>query len=190
MRQRRIQLAAGVAIVAIASVVATTAVAGGGDDRVREELTGVQEVPVVLTGAEGRFKAKIFSDRIDYELRYEDLEGEVRQAHIHIGQRLANGGIAVWLCDTASNPSPAPTTPECDPSPATVTGTIFPADVVSSMQATSQGIAAGEFDELVDAIQGGFTYANVHSTLAPGGEIRGQLDDDRDDDDDDRDDDD
>ena len=47
----------------------------------------------------------------------------------------------------------------------------------------AQGIAAGEFDELVDAIRDGFTYANVHSSLSPGGEMRGQLNDDRDDDD-------
>ena len=96
MRQRRIQLAAAVAVVAIASV-ATVAVAGGGN-QIREKLTGDEEVPVVLTGAEGKFKATISSDRIDYELRYEGLEGGITQAHIHIGQRLANGGISVWLC--------------------------------------------------------------------------------------------
>jgi hypothetical protein len=38
-----------------------------------------------------------------------------------------------------------------------------------------QGIAAGEFDELVRAIKAGVTYANVHSEMFPGGEIRGQL---------------
>jgi CHRD domain len=38
-----------------------------------------------------------------------------------------------------------------------------------------QGISAGQFDELVDAIRAGATYANVHTTLYPGGEIRGQI---------------
>ena len=178
MRQRRIQLAAAVAVVAIASVVATTAVAGG-DKKVREELTGLEEVPVVLTGAEGRFKAKIRSDRIEYELRYEDLEGAVTQAHIHVGQRLANGGISAWLCDTAGVPSPVDTTPACPPSPATVTGEITENEVVGP---ANQGIAPREFDELVEAIEDGLTYANVHSSLAPTGEIRAQLGD-RDDDD-------
>jgi hypothetical protein len=129
---------------------------------------------VVLTGAEGKFKAKIHSDRIEYKLRYEDLEGDVTQAHIHIGQRLANGGISVWLC---GNPNPPAITPPagtqtCPADPATITGTITAANVVGP---ANQGIAPGEFDELVDAIRDGFTYANVHSTLAPGGEIRGQL---------------
>ena len=43
-----------------------------------------------------------------------------------------------------------------------------------------QGIAAGEFAELVRALRAGAAYANVHTTAHPGGEIRGQVaDDDR-----------
>ena len=40
---------------------------------------------------------------------------------------------------------------------------------------TGQGILAGEFDELVEAIRAGATYANVHSTEFPPGEIRDQI---------------
>src|SRR6267143_1446342 len=39
----------------------------------------------------------------------------------------------------------------------------------------AQAIAPGEFAEVVRAIRNGAVYANVHSTLRPGGEIRGQL---------------
>jgi CHRD domain len=180
MRQRRIRLAAGIAVVAIASVVATTAVAGGGSE-ISEELEGFQEVPAVSTEAEGKFKARISDDEIRYELRYEDLEGNVTQAHIHFGQRDVNGGISVWLCETATNPSPDPTTQTCPPSPAKISGTITEENVVAS--AAAQGIAAGEFDELVRAIKAGVAYANVHSSMFTGGEVRGQFDDDRDDDD-------
>jgi len=38
-----------------------------------------------------------------------------------------------------------------------------------------QGIAATEFAEVLKAMREGVTYANVHSTLYPGGEIRGQI---------------
>ena len=182
MRQRRIQLAAAVAVVAIASVVATTAFAGGGKE-VREELEGFQEVPAVSTDAEGKFKAKIREDRIDYTLSYENLSGPVLQAHIHLGQFSVNGGISVFLCTNLGN-GPAGTQ-ACPPAPATITGTLRPADVIGpNAGPPPQGIAPGEFDELLRAIRAGVTYANVHSQPFPGGEIRAQLgDDDRDDDD-------
>ena len=57
---------------------------------------------------------------------------------------------------------------------ATVEGTRTAADMFGG--ATAQGIAPGEFDELVRALRAGATYANVHTTGRPGGEIRGQLD--------------
>jgi hypothetical protein len=173
MRQRRIYLAAAVAIVAIASVVATAAVAGDDGDA-DARLSGLEEVPVISTEGTGKFKAEIHSDRIDYKLSYRDLEGGgVLFAHIHLGQRTANGGVAAFLCGGGGKDP-------CPPSPATVRGTIRPADVIGP---TNQGIPAGAFDELVDRIEDGVTYANVHTSQFPGGEIRGQINDDRDDDD-------
>jgi hypothetical protein len=174
--RRRIQLTAFVAVIAVLGVVAA-AVATGGGRNISERLMGFQEVPAVSTGASGKFEARIgrFSDEIRYELSYRDLEGSVTQAHIHLGQERVNGGISVWLC---GNPSPTVTPPAgtqmWPPAPATITGTLEPDDVVGP---TGQGIDAGQFDELLDAIDAGVTYANVHSSRFPGGEIRGQLDD-------------
>jgi hypothetical protein len=174
MRRRRIQLVAAVAVVSIASVVATTAVAGDGDDDAEARLTGLEEVPVISTEGTGKFKAEIRSDRIDYKLSYRDLEGGgVLAAHIHLGQRTANGGVAAFLCGGGGKDP-------CPPSPATVRGTIRPADVIGP---TNQGLPAGGFDELVDRIEDGVTYANVHTSQFPGGEIRGQINGDEDDDD-------
>ena len=65
----------------------------------------------------------------------------------------------------------------CPAAPATITGTIGPEDVVGP---TGQGIEVGAFDELLDAIRAGVTYANIHTVGRPGGEIRAQLDDDDD----------
>jgi len=181
MRQKRVRLAAGVAVVAIASVVATAAFAGGGKE-IREELTGYEEVPAVSTEAEGKFKAEVRRDEIRWELRYEDLEGDITQAHIHFGQRDVNGGISVWLCgnpDPANNVNPPAGTQTCPADPAKISGVATAEHVVGP---AGQGIAPGEFEELLDAIRAGVTYANVHSTSFRGGEIRAQLDDDRDDD--------
>jgi hypothetical protein len=145
-------------------------------------LLGFEETPgAVSTVATGQFDAVINHDdtAISYRLSYTDLEGDVTQAHIHFGRRATSGGISVWLC---GNPSPTVTppagTPLCPPSPATVEGTLTAADVVGP---TAQGIAPGapgapgEFAELIRAIRDGSTYANVHSTKFPGGEIRNQI---------------
>jgi CHRD domain len=176
----RVKLAIGVAVVAALAAAGTVAVAGGGDS-IRERLTGYEEDPLVLsTTGNGMFKAHINEGQqtIDYRLRYADLEGAVQQAHIHFGGPRQSGGISVFLCTNLNN-GPAGTQ-ACPPAPATVTGTIRPADVIGP---AGQGIAAGEFTELVDAIRNGVTYVNVHSEKYTGGEIRAQLEEDDDNDD-------
>src|SRR3712207_4375667 len=90
---------------------------------------------------------------------------------MHFGQRGQSGGISVFLCTNLGN-GPAGTQ-ACPPSPGTVRGTIRAVDVIGPV---GQGIAAGEFGELLRAIRAGATYVNVHSTLWPAGEIRAQID--------------
>jgi CHRD domain len=179
----RLKLAIGVAVVAALAAAGTVAVAGGGDS-IRERLTGYEEDPLVLsTTGNGTFKAEVNERQkaIDYRLRYADLEGLVQQAHIHFGGPRQSGGISVFLCTNLNNGPVG--TQGCPAQPAEVTGTIRPADVIGP---AGQGIAAGEFGELIDAIRHGVTYVNVHSDKYMGGEIRAQLeeDDDRGDDDD------
>jgi hypothetical protein len=136
-------------------------------------MIGYLEVPAISTGATGSFEARIEGNELHYRLSYSDLEAAVTQAHIHFGQRSVNGGISIWLCGAGATPGPAGT-PTC-PSSGTVTRTVGPGDVVGP---AGQGIAAGQFDEIVAAMQAGGAYANVHSSLFPGGEIRSQINDD------------
>jgi hypothetical protein len=140
-------------------------------------LTGFREVPVpISTRASGEFKAEIIKDdTIAYELTYSGLEGTVTQGHIHFGQRFAAGGIALWLCQTTTNADPtklAPTCPQEAQGPTTVKGNLTVANLVGP---AAQGIAAGDFAEILKAIRAGVTYANVHSSTFTGGEIRGQI---------------
>jgi hypothetical protein len=171
VRNVRVKLAIAVAGVGVLAVVAA-AVAGNGT-QIRERLSGYQEVPAVSTAADGKIRATLHlsQDSISYRLSYEDLEGDVQQAHIHFGQRGVNGAVVVFLCSSIGTGPPG--TQECPASPATIEGTIGPDDVGAG--AADQGIDTGEFDELVDAIQAGVTYANVHSSKFPGGEVRAQL---------------
>lgn len=164
------------------SVVAFAATTGvrADDDRASNPLgaalVGFNEVPSISTGASGEFVARISKggDAIYWELSYRGLEGAVLQAHIHLGQPHANGGVSAFLCTNLGN-GPAGTQ-ACPPPPATIRGTIAMADVIGP---TGQGINAGEFAELVAAMRAGATYANVHSALFPGGEIRDQIHSDR-----------
>lgn len=145
---------------------------------VRARLVGFQEVPAISTPATGEFRGKIGprEAELTYELQYSGLLGSITQAHIHFGQRSVNGGIMIWLCGTTTNPGPSGT-PVC-PTEGKVSRTIGPADVIGP---TGQGISPGEFAEAMRAIRDGVAYANVHSTMWPGGEIRGQImDEDRD----------
>jgi hypothetical protein len=136
-------------------------------------LQGLSEVPSVATAATGKFSAN-FDDTnssIQYRLAYNGLEGDVRQAHIHFGQRKVNGGIMVFLCQTSFNPDPTGLAPTC-PQSGVVNGTLTAANVIGP---SGQGVDPGEFAELVAAIKAGAAYANVHSTKFPGGELRAQL---------------
>jgi CHRD domain len=166
-------------VLGVVASAAVTAIAQGGFKLIKESLTGYEEVPSVSTTGGGQFDARISNDesQIDWQLSYSDLEGAVQQAHIHIGNVGVNGGITVFLCTNLGN-GPAGTQP-CPAPPATISGTIVAADVSPNIPATAaartQGLNTGELDELILAIRAGATYANVHSTLWPGGEIRSQI---------------
>ena len=159
----------------------------------RAQLVGLNEVPAVSTGARGTFYAVVSQDDSSFTfwLSYSGLGFDAAQSHIHFGQHHTNGGISVWLCQSATNPAPASVAPRVTQCPtrattAPITATIRAADVVGP---AGQGISAGEFAELLTAMRAGAAYANVHSGIAgnpnatpptqtvgfPGGEIRGQI---------------
>ena len=165
-------------LVATSALVGAGAVAvadndGGGN--IKETLNGYEENMAISTPGVGEFRARIdgADETIHYKLSFERIPTEVRQAHIHFEKRTNNGPIVAWLCDSAANPSPRASTPECPAGGGTVEGVITRDDVGTG--SAGQGIAAGEFEEFVQAIRAGATYVNVHSVAFPGGEIRAQI---------------
>ena len=175
---------------AVFAVGATAFVLGDeGGRRFSEFLSGLKEAPnVVSTTGHGTFTAEINRDgtEIHYVLTFDDLEGDVRQAHIHIGHPQNSGGIVLWLCDSDQNPSPNADTPECnsgsdapeDQRSGRVEGTLTEEDV---RDLPLNGIAGapltspGELAEVIALIRAGRTYANLHTQKFGGGEIRSQL---------------
>jgi CHRD domain-containing protein len=188
------KLALAVAIVSLGAVaLIATAIAkngNGGGRSFSAKLSGYEEIipasfsagpPASFTGeagavstvGRGSFSARLRDDplRIEYRLRYQNLEGATTtQAHIHFGQKHTVGGVSAFLCGGSP---PASDKPACDPDSDTIEGTIDAADVIGP---AGQGIAATELPELIRAMRNGATYANVHTNLYPGGEIRGQID--------------
>lgn len=142
-------------------------------DVFRALLVGYQEVPAVSSQADGVFEGISAGDwtSIEYALAYAGLQGTVQQAHIHFAQSRVNGPIVIWLCGTTTNPGPAGT--QTCPQSGTIRGTITPANVLATP--TTQQLPAGAIGQIISAMQAGAAYVNIHTTVSPGGEIRGQI---------------
>jgi len=138
---------------------------GGG--AVRVVLSGGQEVPAILTPGQGTLRLKVDGATVEYELEYESLRNNAPAvvAHIHIGQKGVVGFPAAFLCGGGAKPAcPVPGTK--------LSGVIVAADI---MAVPPQGLAAGDMTAFLTAMRRGLLYANVHSALHQGGEIRGQI---------------
>ena len=173
---------AGAVILGIAALAAFPAAAHDGGNRFGGNLNGYEEVGAsgntISTTGNGRFDLLIDGSEVHWQLSYGQLESAVQQAHIHLGAPAIAGGISVFLCTNLGNgpAAPAQATQAC-PQPVgsdmvTISGAFTRADVIGP---AGQGIAAGEFEELLRAIRAGATYANVHTVGRPSGEIRAQL---------------
>jgi hypothetical protein len=160
-------------VMVLAGLLATATAAKA--DQISALLTGYEESPSVSTTGRGEFVATIDadSDRIDYSETFSGLQAPVTQSHIHVGQLGVNGSVVIFLCQTASNPDPTGLAPQC-PQQGTVSGTITSANVIQGSMAPQQ-LAAGDLAAVITAIRAGAAYANVHTQVSPGGEIRGQI---------------
>ena len=132
------------------------------------KMMGHNETPAVHTAATGTLSLTINADNtISYSETYSNLSSPVLFSHVHFGQPFVAGGVSFFLCGGGGKPA----CPQ-DTSAGPVTGTVAAADVVGPV---NQGIAAGNITAIIQEIRAGFAYANVHTMISPGGEIRGQL---------------
>src|SRR5215831_8235487 len=145
------------------------------------QLRGDNEVPPTASTATATFKATQNPDgTFSFTLKFANLRTNLVVSHIHFAPKGVAGGVMIFLCGGDSQPAcPAATT-------GTVTGTFGPANVVCTgctpTNPVGQGVAAGDFDDALEAVKEGNTYVNVHNSAFPAGELRGQVRAHRDDD--------
>jgi hypothetical protein len=125
-------------------------------------LEGEQEVPPVDSDAKGfaTFRSNNDGTELEYKVIVANIE-DVTAAHIHLAPIGENGDIVAFLF----NPE-APT--DGTTNGVLAEGTITSADLVGPLEGAT-------LSELIDEIEAGNTYVNVHTVEHPGGEIRGQI---------------
>jgi hypothetical protein len=169
MTKRKLWFLLAATLLAVGAIVAGVAIRGAEAENGGTNLRGFDEVPALsIPGAFAQFQLNIndASQTISFRMRWTGLTGPPTQSHVHIGQPGVNGGVSAFFCGGSTKPAcPQATT-------AQIQGTITPADVIGP---AGQGVAPGEWGELVQAIRAGYTYANIHTQAFPGGEIRGQI---------------
>src|SRR5262245_53268135 len=116
----------------------------------RADLRGKNEVPLTLSAGRGSLELTVndVDTSVHFVLTYSGLLTAVSAAHIHVGQKNANGGVTVFFC---GGPRPA-----C-PQEGTVTGDFTANDVIGL---TSQQLEVNNLAKLLAAIRAGQTYAN------------------------------
>ena len=156
-------------------------------EEIHAHCDGYQVVSSQSTNGSATFHARVdrVNKRIDYELSYSNLEGDIIQSHIHFNRPGFNGGIVLFLCTNAGNtPKSATPAPLCPGTrDGSVKGTLQAGDVVyipfgnqfPPPPAGTQGISPGDFDAVARAIDAGATYVVVHTKAVPSGELRGQI---------------
>jgi hypothetical protein len=127
-------------------------------------LTGAAERPdPVTTDASGSATVDVDEDGGTFEVEVEYIT-DVTLAHIHIGDANTAGPIAVELFNAGGNPV------DFTDRATLATGTCDETDI-------NPASGVDTMEELIEALENGNAYVNVHTSANPAGEIRGQLSD-------------
>lgn len=131
----------------------------------RTHLSGDNEVPSAETMATGQaiFQLNKEGTELSYKLIVSNIEN-VRMAHIHKEAAGVNGSVVAWLYPDG-------------PPPALIPGKFngILAEGVLTESSLVGPLAGMTMEDLINEMQTGNTYVNVHTDQYPGGEIRGQI---------------
>ena len=133
-------------------------------------LKGENEIPAIDTQAQGQVIFKLSDDgnTISYKLIVANIENVIA-AHIHCGDAtVARGAILVDLL-------PGVTLPTGRFSGVLAEGEFTSANLVTRADASNCPGGVSSFEDLIERIQNGTSYVNVHTRATPSGAIRGQI---------------
>ena len=149
----------------VAVLAASPFVLGSPNRNFATHLIGDQQNPPVQTLAQGQAIFMLSKDgqTLHYKLIAANIEN-ITQAHIHLGPKGVNGPIVLWLY---------PSAPPAVLIPGRFDGVLAEGDVTA---ANLVGLLAGHsLSDLIDEMETGNAYVNIHTTQNPVGEIRGQI---------------
>ncbi len=149
-------------VLAMVSVVLMAA-SGGSGRNFTAELAGDQEVPPVVTETTGKanFHGNNAETAIRFRLSLKRADGALGAAgaHIHCAPAGANGPVVAFLAGAV----PGGLDGKID-----IRATLTDDNIINP--ACGATVA-----ELLDSMEAGDTYVNVHSPAFPGGVVRGQI---------------
>jgi hypothetical protein len=165
MRSRILIVLLSVFLLALISVAMTQA---SGPVNFRAHLDVAQEVPEPDVEGNPRGQAIFQLSRDGSELHYKLIVANIENvimAHIHLGPVGETGPVVVWLYPDGPPPQEIPGRFDG----VLAEGTITSENLVGPL-------AGATLADLIDEIQAGNAYVNVHTVQNPPGEIRGQID--------------
>jgi hypothetical protein len=132
-----------------------------------QHANGSMEVPIRDTQGQAQAIFHLSKDgsELEYKLIASNIEN-VTQSHIHCGAPGVNGPIVIFLYGFGPTVSPNGVLSE---------GVATNANVIprASSAACPGGVA--NLQDVVDKMNSGNAYVNVHTVQFPGGEIRGDI---------------
>ncbi len=127
----------------------------------------------MVTNTTGEIEVEFNDDLTEAEFKLEVRDGvAVTQAHLHCAPAGVNGPVVAFLFGKV------PGGFDVDGDLAEFTLTDANITAVGADCVPTTGMAINNIADLADAMAEGNIYANVHTVTNPGGEVRGQLEED------------
>ena len=121
------------------------------------QLKGANEVPALAVAGTGTATFTLTGKSLSYRVTVSGLTGNAAASHIHMGAAGVNGNILVPF-----NAAP-------------VQNGEVASGIIDLTLPVSNGQTSITGDQLLDLLNRGMLYTNVHTAAHPGGEIRGQI---------------